>query len=38
MPELVIEVEVDTGRQAREVIDAGAQLVLLDNMAPAQNA
>jgi nicotinate-nucleotide pyrophosphorylase (carboxylating) len=31
-PELVIEVEVDTVVQAREVIDAGAQLVLLDNM------
>ena len=31
-PELVIEVEVDTLAQAREVIDAGAQLVLLDNM------
>jgi nicotinate-nucleotide pyrophosphorylase (carboxylating) len=31
-PELPIEVEVDTVAQAREVIDAGAQLVLLDNM------
>jgi nicotinate-nucleotide pyrophosphorylase (carboxylating) len=31
-PELTIEVEVDTVAQAREVIDAGAQLVLLDNM------
>jgi nicotinate-nucleotide pyrophosphorylase (carboxylating) len=31
-PDLPIEVEVDTAAQAREVIDAGAQLVLLDNM------
>jgi nicotinate-nucleotide pyrophosphorylase (carboxylating) len=35
-PELTIEVEVDTVTQAIEVIDAGAQLVLLDNMPPAQ--
>ena len=35
-PELELEVEVDTLAQAREVIDAGAQLVLLDNMSPAQ--
>lgn len=34
-PELDIEVEVDTVDQARAVIDAGAQLVLLDNMSPA---
>ena len=34
-PELTIEIEVDTVAQAIEVIDAGAQLVLLDNMAPA---
>jgi nicotinate-nucleotide pyrophosphorylase (carboxylating) len=34
-PGLPIEVEVDTVEQAREVIDAGADLVLLDNMAPA---
>ncbi len=34
-PELSIEVEVDTVAQAREVVDAGAQLVLLDNMSPA---
>jgi nicotinate-nucleotide pyrophosphorylase (carboxylating) len=33
-PELTLEVEVDTVLQAREVIDAGAQLVLLDNMSP----
>ncbi len=31
-PNLPIEVEVDTVAQAREVIDAGAVLVLLDNM------
>ena len=35
-PELTIEVEVDTVTQAIEVIDAGAQLVLLDNMPSAQ--
>jgi nicotinate-nucleotide pyrophosphorylase (carboxylating) len=34
-PELTLEVEVDTVEQAREVIDAGAQLVLLDNMSLA---
>ena len=33
-PDLDLEVEVDTAAQAREVIDAGADLVLLDNMAP----
>jgi nicotinate-nucleotide pyrophosphorylase (carboxylating) len=33
-PELPIEVEVDTVEQGRAVIDAGADLVLLDNMAP----
>jgi len=31
-PNLALEVEVDTVDQAREVIDAGAELVLLDNM------
>ncbi len=31
-PDLTLEVEADTVEQAREVIDAGAQLVLLDNM------
>lgn len=35
-PELELEVEVDTVEQARDVIDAGADLVLLDNMAPPQ--
>jgi nicotinate-nucleotide pyrophosphorylase (carboxylating) len=34
-PGLPIEIEVDTPAQAREVIDAGADLVLLDNMSPA---
>jgi nicotinate-nucleotide pyrophosphorylase (carboxylating) len=34
-PDLELEVEVDTVAQAREVIDAGADLVLLDNMSPA---
>jgi nicotinate-nucleotide pyrophosphorylase (carboxylating) len=35
-PGLPLEVEVDTVEQAREVIDAGAELVLLDNMPPEQ--
>jgi nicotinate-nucleotide pyrophosphorylase (carboxylating) len=34
-PGLPLEIEVDTLDQARAVIDAGADLVLLDNMAPA---
>lgn len=34
-PGLELEVEVDTVAQARDVIDAGADLVLLDNMSPA---
>jgi nicotinate-nucleotide pyrophosphorylase (carboxylating) len=34
-PGLELEVEVDTVAQAYEVIDAGADLVLLDNMGPA---
>jgi nicotinate-nucleotide pyrophosphorylase (carboxylating) len=34
-PDLPIEVEVDTLAQAREVVDAGADLVLLDNMSIA---
>ena len=33
-PDLELEVEVDTVEQAREVIAAGADLVLLDNMSP----
>jgi nicotinate-nucleotide pyrophosphorylase (carboxylating) len=35
-PALAIEVEVDTFGQAREVIDCGADLVLLDNMSAAE--
>jgi nicotinate-nucleotide pyrophosphorylase (carboxylating) len=35
-PGLPLEIEVDTVEQAREVIGAGATLVLLDNMAPEQ--
>ncbi|MCW2526840.1 MAG: carboxylating nicotinate-nucleotide diphosphorylase [Pseudonocardiales bacterium] len=34
-PGVPIEVEVDTVAQAREVVDAGAELVLLDNMGDA---
>ena len=33
---LRIEVEVDTAEQARAAIDAGADIVLLDNMSPEQ--
>ncbi|MEW2573098.1 carboxylating nicotinate-nucleotide diphosphorylase [Streptomyces sp. NPDC047070] len=35
-PELPIEVEVDTVDQLREVLDAGADLILLDNFTPTQ--
>ncbi|MGW0766386.1 carboxylating nicotinate-nucleotide diphosphorylase [Streptomyces sp. NPDC002676] len=35
-PELAIEVEVDTLHQLREVVDAGADLVLLDNFTPGE--
>jgi nicotinate-nucleotide pyrophosphorylase (carboxylating) len=35
-PDLALEVEADTVEQARAVIDAGADLVLLDNMAPRE--
>ena len=35
-PDLPLEIEVDTVEQAREVIDAGADLVLLDNMSADQ--
>lgn len=34
-PDLAIEVEVDTMHQVREVLDAGADLILLDNFTPA---
>ncbi|WP_030199734.1 carboxylating nicotinate-nucleotide diphosphorylase [Streptomyces sp. NRRL S-87] len=35
-PDLPIEVEVDTLHQAREVMDAGADLILLDNFTPME--
>ncbi|MDQ1009199.1 nicotinate-nucleotide pyrophosphorylase (carboxylating) [Streptomyces sp. V4I23] len=35
-PDIPIEVEVDTLHQVREVIDAGADLILLDNFTPAE--
>ncbi|NUK27772.1 carboxylating nicotinate-nucleotide diphosphorylase [Streptomyces lunaelactis] len=35
-PQLAIEVEVDTMDQVREVLDAGADLILLDNFPPAE--
>ncbi|MCM2394045.1 carboxylating nicotinate-nucleotide diphosphorylase [Streptomyces albipurpureus] len=35
-PDLTIEVEVDTLHQVREVLDAGADLILLDNFTPAE--
>ncbi|MEV6009913.1 carboxylating nicotinate-nucleotide diphosphorylase [Streptomyces sp. NPDC051976] len=35
-PDLAIEVEVDTMHQVREVLDAGADLILLDNFTPAE--
>ncbi|MFE7841219.1 carboxylating nicotinate-nucleotide diphosphorylase [Streptomyces sp. NPDC057474] len=35
-PEVPIEVEVDTLHQLREVIDAGADLILLDNFTPIE--
>lgn len=37
-PDVPIEVEVDTLHQVREVLDAGADLILLDNFTPAQTA
>ncbi|MFE5238562.1 MULTISPECIES: carboxylating nicotinate-nucleotide diphosphorylase [unclassified Streptomyces] len=37
-PELAIEVEVDTLEQVREVLDAGADLILLDNFTPSATA
>nr|WP_303715678.1 carboxylating nicotinate-nucleotide diphosphorylase [Kutzneria buriramensis]WKX16206.1 carboxylating nicotinate-nucleotide diphosphorylase [Kutzneria buriramensis] len=33
-PDVPVEVEVDTLHQLREVVDAGADLILLDNFAP----
>jgi nicotinate-nucleotide pyrophosphorylase (carboxylating) len=35
-PDLPIEVEVDTLHQLREVLDAGADLILLDNFTPGE--
>ncbi|MFD3839918.1 carboxylating nicotinate-nucleotide diphosphorylase [Streptomyces sp. NPDC058642] len=35
-PDLPIEVEVDTLDQLREVVDAGADLILLDNFTPGE--
>ncbi|MGW4031086.1 carboxylating nicotinate-nucleotide diphosphorylase [Streptomyces sp. NPDC004838] len=35
-PGLPVEVEVDTLHQVREVLDAGADLILLDNFTPAE--
>ena len=35
-PDLPVEVECDTLEQVREAVEAGADLVLLDNMAPPQ--
>ncbi|MBP0462087.1 carboxylating nicotinate-nucleotide diphosphorylase [Streptomyces montanisoli] len=37
-PGLAIEVEVDTLHQLREVLDAGADLILLDNFTPAETS
>ncbi|MCZ9347371.1 carboxylating nicotinate-nucleotide diphosphorylase, partial [Streptomyces sp. TRM76130] len=37
-PDLPIEVEVDTLHQLREVLDAGADLILLDNFTPGECA
>ncbi len=37
-PDLAIEVEVDTLHQVREVLAAGADLILLDNFTPAETA
>ncbi|MFE0191416.1 carboxylating nicotinate-nucleotide diphosphorylase [Streptomyces sp. NPDC058989] len=37
-PGLAVEVEVDTLPQVREVLDAGADLILLDNFTPARTA
>ncbi|MFJ1751029.1 carboxylating nicotinate-nucleotide diphosphorylase [Streptomyces sp. NPDC088116] len=37
-PDMAIEVEVDTLHQVREVLDAGADLILLDNFTPSETA
>ncbi|MFI1400635.1 carboxylating nicotinate-nucleotide diphosphorylase [Streptomyces sp. NPDC020681] len=36
--DIPVEVEVDTLHQVREVLDAGADLILLDNFTPAETA
>ena len=35
---LKIEVEVDTLEMAREAVEAGADIILLDNMTPGKDA
>ena len=35
-PKLKVEVEADTLEQVRQAIDTGAEMILLDNMTPAQ--
>ncbi|MEV0963941.1 MULTISPECIES: carboxylating nicotinate-nucleotide diphosphorylase [unclassified Streptomyces] len=37
-PDLPVEVEVDTLHQVREALDAGADLILLDNFTPVETA
>jgi nicotinate-nucleotide pyrophosphorylase (carboxylating) len=37
-PDVPIEVEVDTLHQVREVLEAGADLIMLDNFTPAETA
>ncbi|MFI5757914.1 carboxylating nicotinate-nucleotide diphosphorylase [Streptomyces sp. NPDC051569] len=37
-PDVPVEVEADTLHQVREVLDAGADLILLDNFTPAETA
>ena len=37
-PDVAVEVEVDTLHQVREALDAGADLILLDNFTPAETA
>ncbi|MER7177805.1 carboxylating nicotinate-nucleotide diphosphorylase [Streptomyces mesophilus] len=37
-PDVPVEVEVDTLHQLREVLDAGADLILLDNFTPSETA
>ncbi|GGV20283.1 carboxylating nicotinate-nucleotide diphosphorylase [Streptomyces spectabilis] len=37
-PDVAVEVEVDTLHQLREVVEAGADLILLDNFTPGETA